>query len=196
LLALHLGPFSVALVGGAGAPHMTLSGSDSSRPTSAASLQLVEATSVGAGTSRGTSPVARLEQLVAERQPDLAHRLAATGEPVDAAFYARWLKARGGCLESAAAGILAHASWRCEFVGAAAAEAATLRSSTSTSSATASSNSSTLNAFGSSSTTQSAAGSSSGIPEVSIADELAARKVFLQGLDAHGCPVAVVKAAR
>ncbi|EFN60174.1 hypothetical protein CHLNCDRAFT_133670 [Chlorella variabilis] len=108
--------------------------------------------------------------LVAAREPQLAELLAATGEATDAGFYARWLKARGGCPAAAADAVLAHAAWRREFVGAAAAEAAGEAGS--------------------------GAGGALGIPEDSIADELAAGKVFLQGRDAAGCPVVVVKAAR
>jgi hypothetical protein len=92
--------------------------------------------------------------VLAQRQPQLAARLAASGESLDAACLARWLKARGGSLESAAQGILAHADWRESFVGA------------------------------------------GGVAEASIPEELAAQKAFLQGCDAAGYPVVVVKAAR
>jgi hypothetical protein len=92
--------------------------------------------------------------VLALRQPQLAARLACTGESLDTPCLARWLKARGGSLEAAAQGILAHADWRESFVGA------------------------------------------GGVAEASIPEELAAQKAFLQGCDAAGCPVVVVKASR
>lgn len=131
----------------------------------------------------GTAPppnvcpaVAALRTALAERAPDAVSQLEAAGEPADAAFYARWLKARGGCVEAAAVGIAAHAAWRSSFLAqAAAAVPSEVPSSSSCGSETA---------------------PRKGVPEAAIADELAARKAFLQGLDASGCPVIVVQAAR
>lgn len=120
--------------------------------------------------------VAVLQAALAERAPAAVQQLAAAGEQVDAAFYARWLKARGGCLEAAAAGIAAHAAWRTTFLAHAAAAA--------------------IPAGQPSSSSGGETAGRTGVPEAAIADELAARKAFLQGLDAHGCPVIVVQAAR
>lgn len=125
--------------------------------------------------------VARLRCLVAAAEPELEARLRSTGETVDAAFHSRWLKARGDCPEAAAAGILAHVEWRCEFVGAAAADATAAAEPA-------------AGALGGS--PQLVFKPSDGIPEAAIGDELAARKAFLQGCDSQGCPVVVVLAAR
>lgn len=140
-LALRLGPFTVPL----------------SRPPPPAP-PLDDGGAVAAlPPAPGPAPSAleQLRQVLAQREPRLAHRLATTGEALDDGCLRRWLAARGG-VEAAAAGILAHAAWREALVGA----------------------------------------SSSGVTEASIADELAARKVCLQGLDSGGCPVVVVQAAR
>jgi hypothetical protein len=126
--------------------------------------------------------------LVAAAEPELEARLRSTGETVDAAFHSRWLKARGDCPEAAAAGILAHVEWRCEFVGAAAADA------TAAAAAAAAVAEPAAGALGGS--PQLVFKPSDGIPEAAIGDELAACKAFLQGCDSQGCPVVVVLAAR
>lgn len=61
--------------------------------------------------------VLRLQQLLVARDPGLLARLEATGEAPDVAFFTRWLIARKGNVEAAAAGIAAHADWRVEFWG-------------------------------------------------------------------------------
>jgi hypothetical protein len=174
LLALRLGPLCVPLV------------SPSPPPPESEPLAIQQLLPP-AGPADEAAPcpaVARLRCLVASREPGLEQRLAAAGEAADAAFYARWLKARGGCPEAATAGILAHVAWREELVRGAQADAAA-----------AASGGPAADAAGSHSC-RAAASRGVGVPEAAIQDELAARKVFLQGCDAQGCPVVVVKAAR
>lgn len=169
LLALRLGPLCLPLVS---AP------SPVSEPL-AAEQQLLPAAGPS-GQPAPCSELARLRSLLASREPGLEQRLAATGEPADAAFYARWLKARGGCPEAAAAGVLAHVGWREDLVRCAWADAAAAAGDSGDDSRA----------------SLSIGGGGGGIPEAAIQDELAARKVFLQGCDAQGCPVIVVKACR
>lgn len=129
----------------------------------------VSASSSGSGNGSGQSPEEQLRAALAAREPRLAQRLAATGDaPLDTTYLSRWLAARGGSLEAAAAGILANAQWREALVA---------------------------GNGGDGDGSHGSAGAD-GVSEASIADELAARKVFLQGLDASGCPVVVVQAAR
>ncbi len=171
LLSLSLGPFSLPLVP---RPHSRARLNDEI----AAVAELEVPAGLGAALPLHVCPaVAALQAALAERSPAAAQQLAAAGEPVDAAFYARWLKARGGCVELAAAGIAAHAAWRTAFL-AQAVDAVP------------------ANQAGSSSSGSSEAATSTGVPEAAIVDELAAGKAFLQGLDSHGCPVIVVQAAR
>lgn len=129
--------------------------------------------------SAAATPVQQLAAALEQADPGLVARLAATGERADAAFFQRWLHARGS-VEAAAAAIQAHAAWRTAFVGVDDGGAA--------------------GALGAGAAATPAAGAlpplGRGISEASIADELAARKVFLQGLDAGGCPVVVVQASR
>lgn len=170
LLSLSLGPFSVALTP---RPHPQMR----SEHEVAAVAELEAPAGLGAALPPHVCPaVAVLQAALAERAPAAVQQLAAAGEQVDAAFYARWLKARGGCLEAAAAGIAAHAAWRTTFLAHAAAAA--------------------IPAGQPSSSSGGETAGRTGVPEAAIADELAARKAFLQGLDAHGCPVIVVQAAR
>lgn len=170
LLSLSLGPFSLPLLP---RPHFRVL-SDDDR---AAVAELEAPAGLGAALPLHVCPaVAALQAALAERSPAAAQQLAAAGELVDAAFYARWLKARGGCVEAAAAGIAAHAAWRTAFLTQAAGAVPADHSGSSSSG--------------------SEAATSTGVPEAAIADELAAGKAFLQGLDSHGCPVIVVQAAR
>jgi hypothetical protein len=55
---------------------------------------------------------------LAARCAAAARALAAAGEPADAAFFERWLFARGPALDAAAAAVEQHAAWRAAFVGA------------------------------------------------------------------------------
>ncbi len=66
-----------------------------------------------------TPPPARAEvAALAARCAAAARALAAAGEPADAAFFERWLRARGPALAAAAAAVEQHAAWRSAFVGA------------------------------------------------------------------------------
>ncbi|KAL4437423.1 hypothetical protein ABPG75_004562 [Micractinium tetrahymenae] len=171
LLSLSLGPFSVSLIPRSQPQRWT-------EGEAAAAAELEAPAGLGAALPPHVCPaVAALQAALAERAPEAVQQLAAAGEPVDAAFYARWLKARGGCVMAAAAGIAAHAAWRIDFLARAAAA---------------------IPAGGPSASSSSSSGAdgSAGVPEAAIADELAARKALLQGLDTHGCPVIVVQASR
>ena len=173
LLSLSLGGvFSLPLVPRPLAPRLSAAGSDAA----ASSIDASSITSISGGPP---AVVLQLPSLVELRQPGVAARLAATGEVADASFFARWLKARGGSLEAAADSSLAHAAWREEFVGAAAPRGGSGRA-----------------ASGSAGGGGGPQLVGAGISEESIADELAARKVFLQGCDSLGCPVVLVRAAR
>lgn len=132
-----------------------------------------------------TSPVQQLAAALAQADPGWAARLAATGEHADIAFLERWLHARGS-VDSAAASIMAHVAWRTTLVGTdgGPADSSPTAGTASAGAAPALAAGGALPPLG------------RGISEASIAEELAARKVFLQGLDAAGCPVVVVQASR
>lgn len=168
LLSLGVGPLSLPLL-----PPLP-------PPARAREAEAPAATGTAAPpSSAAATPVEQLAAALQQADPGLVARLAATGERADAAFFQRWLHARGS-VEAAAAAIQAHAAWRTAFVGADDGVAA--------------------GAVGVGAAPTSTAGAlpplGRGITEASIADELAARKVLLQGLDAGGCPVVVVQASR
>lgn len=146
LLTLSFGPFSVPLL-----PPLPPAPAP---PTPAAALHHGSgptAPAPAAAASGSDDPLERLRASLAARDPRLAERLAATGEPLDPPALQRWLAARRGDVEAAAAGLEAHAAWREGYIG------------------------------------------PGGVSEASVARELAARKVSLQGCDARGCPVVVVQ---
>lgn len=173
LLSLDVGPLSIPLL-----PPLAAA------PEPPVAAAAAEAAAAPAASGAAPTPEQQLAVALTQADPGLAARLAATGERVDAAFLQRWLRARGS-VQAAAAAILAHAAWRQAFVGA------------EDSSGGVGGGPGSLGAGAAS-----AAGGLGSLPlgrgigEASIADELAARKVFLQGQDASGCPVVVVQAAR
>lgn len=149
----------------------------------AAATPVVDAAPQPAGAA--TTPVQQLAAALAQADPGWAARLAATGERADTAFLERWLQASGS-VDAAAARIRAHVAWRTALVGMDWGPA---------------DSSPAAGAAGAGTAPSLAAGGAlpplgRGISEASIAEELAARKVFLQGLDAAGCPVVVVQASR
>lgn len=88
-------------------------------PPASAAATLAQPEHAPAASASGSSdPVERLRASLAARDPGLPQRLAATGEPLDSSALQRWLHARGGDVEAAAAGLEAHAAWRESYIGA------------------------------------------------------------------------------
>lgn len=177
LLSLGVGPLSVPLL-----PPLPPLVREAEAPAAAAAAPQPSGTAA--------TPVQQLEAAVSQVDPGLTARLVASGERADTAFFERWLHARGS-VEAAAAAIQAHAVWRTAFVG---------LDDTGTTGSLSAGAAGTAAAWAPAATAGAAAGLlpplGRGISEASIADELAARKVHLQGLDTSGCPVVVVQASR
>ncbi|KAI7837056.1 hypothetical protein COHA_009132 [Chlorella ohadii] len=179
LLSLGVGPLSVPLL-----PPLPPLVRETEAPAAAAAAPQPSGTAA--------TPVQQLEAVLLQADPGLTARFAASGERADAAFLQRWLHARGS-VEAAAAAIQAHAAWRTAFVGL---DNAGTEGAVSTGVAA---GAGTAAAWVPTATPSAAAGLpplGRGITEASIADELAARKVHLQGMDISGCPVVVVQASR